>query len=122
MTHRAVFISGAIIMALAVALGAFGAHGLQKMTDARGLANWETAARYQALHGLGLLILALAYNRYSTGAFTWTALCFILGTIIFSGSLYVLVLTGQKWLGAITPIGGTLFIVGWALMAFLHKK
>src|SRR5690606_23629207 len=122
MCNRLIFELGAVVLGLAVALGAFGAHGLQKMTDARGLANWETGVRYQVIHGLGLLILALAVTRYSAGASTAIAACFLAGIVIFSGSLYAIVLTGINKLGMITPIGGVLYIVGWAIAAVAHVK
>lgn len=119
---RCIFITGAVLAGLAVALGAFGAHGLKSMTDTNGLANWETAARYQFFHSLALLILALAWQRYTARGLAIVAGCFVLGTLIFSGTLYALVLTGMRWLGAITPIGGTLMIIGWVLIAVLHKR
>lgn len=120
---RRMFVVGAIMMALAVGLGAFGAHGLKAHTDAYGLAVWETAVRYHAWHALGLMILAVVGRGggglHLTGKpFKISGACLLLGTLIFSGSLYLLVLSGQKWLGAITPIGGVLFIVGWLTAAF----
>lgn len=102
-------------MGLAVALGAFGAHGLKGHTDAHGLAVWETAVRYQAWHGLALLLLSIGWNRLSPRSFRAATMCMLIGIFIFSGSLYVLVLSGIKWLGAITPIGGLLFIIGWII-------
>ena len=117
---------GAIVAALAVAAGAFGAHGLKSRFGADGvldaadeyqLANWETAARYQMYHGLGLLALGLACGARPAGAARAAGWAFIVGTAIFSGCLYALVLTGQRWLGAVVPIGGTLLIVGWACFA-----
>ena len=124
MTERGAFVTGAIMTGLAVALGAFGAHGLKDYTDAAGLATWETAVRYQAIHGLALLIFALAIQRFTSRSFTTIYLCFLLGVLIFSGSLYVLVLSGIKWLGAITPIGGCSMIIGWVVSAasYTHRK
>lgn len=100
--------------ATAVLLGAFGAHGLQKsaavIAEPRLLKNWETAAHYQLMHA-GALALAALVNAplacYMFGA----------GTALFSGSLYVLVLSGKRWLGAVTPIGGVLLTAGWAALA-----
>jgi len=109
------FALGAAVMALAVVLGAFGAHGLKGHTDAAGLATWETAVRYQAWHGLALLALALAGDLLSARGQKAAAWCFGVGILIFSGSLYVLVLSGVKWLGAITPIGGVAMIAGWII-------
>lgn len=118
------FALGAVVMALAVALGAFGAHGLKSHTDAAGLATWETAVRYQAWHGLALLALALAGELMSARGQKAAAWCFGVGVLIFSGSLYILVLSGLKWLGAITPIGGVAMIAGWLVVcvsAWLRK-
>lgn len=114
---RWILVSGCLVMALAVALGAFGAHGLKAHTDAYGLATWETAVRYQAWHGLGLLILTAANQYFPRKTSKAAALCMLTGIAIFSGSLYVLVLSGIKWLGAITPIGGVLLIVAWLVLA-----
>jgi uncharacterized membrane protein YgdD (TMEM256/DUF423 family) len=119
---RRTFIWGAIFMAIAVALGAFGAHGLKSHTDAQGLATWETAVRYQAWHGLALLVLSASWARLSPRFYRWSTICMIAGVFIFSGSLYILVLSGIKWLGAITPIGGLLFIAGWILAALASRS
>ncbi len=121
MTSRSLFVTGSIVLALAVALGAFGAHGLQTVTDAKGLANWETGVRYQVIHGVGLLILALAMQRYSRRVVWAVATCFLLGIMLFCGTLYIIVLTGNPWYGRITPIGGGLFMIGWGIMAISHK-
>lgn len=115
------------MMAVAVALGAFGAHGLKGHTDAYGLAVWETAVRYHAWHALGLMVLALVARGRSGLTLQGKALkvagaCLTGGILIFSGSLYALVLSGQKWLGAITPIGGVLFIVGWITAAVSARR
>lgn len=120
-SHRG-FVVGAVVTGLAVALGAFGAHGLKTFTDHDGLAIWETAVRYQAYHGLALLILSLVRQRYSARDFRTIGLCFLIGTVIFSGSLYLLVLFEIKGFGAITPIGGALFLVGWIIMAISYKR
>lgn len=122
MTNRRLFVIGAVVMGLAVALGAFGAHGLQRVTDARGLTNWETGVRYQVIHGFALLILSLASQRFSPRAVNIAAICFLAGIIVFCGTLYTIVLTGNPWYGRITPIGGALFLVGWGTMAAAHQK
>ncbi len=98
--------------ALAVALGAFGAHAIRSRVTPALLATWETAVQYHFLHALALVGLGLWMRQYQTSnaVSLW---CFVLGIGIFSGSLYALVLTEQRWLGAITPIGGVLFVVGW---------
>jgi uncharacterized membrane protein YgdD (TMEM256/DUF423 family) len=109
-------------MLLGVAAGAFGAHGLKERLTPDLLAVWETAVRYQIYHALGLLALAALWDRLSARAST-AGWCFLLGTLVFSGSLYALSLTGIRKLGAITPIGGLLFLAGWAaLLTALRAK
>ena len=94
---------------LAVALGAFGAHGLRSTLEATGrIANWETAAHYHLVHAVVLLVIAL---RVPVARFSFAL--FGIGILIFSGSLYALALTNLKWLGAITPIGGLCLLGGW---------
>lgn len=109
--------SGAIVMLAAVAAGAFGAHALKARLTPEMLAVWETAARYQAYHGLALLFLAWLSDRHPGAALTAGGWCFLAGTVIFSGSLYALALTEQRWLGAVTPLGGLLLLAGWACVA-----
>jgi uncharacterized membrane protein YgdD (TMEM256/DUF423 family) len=109
-------IAGAIFAGLAVAFGAFGAHVLENRLDADALQTYETAVRYQMYHGLALLLIALLSSSYTR--LDLTAWSFIAGIMIFSGSLYILVLTDTSWLGAITPIGGLAFLVGWANLAY----
>lgn len=107
----------ALSASLAVALGAFGAHGLKAHVDANDLAIWQTAVTYHMWHSLALLAVGIAINTIATSScMKWVVGAFIFGIIIFSGSLYLLVLTNIRWLGAITPIGGTAFIVGWLLL------
>lgn len=116
---------GAIFGMLSVALGAFGAHGLKSMIDKigeNGLANWETAVRYQFFHALALIFVGLLTPYLSSGIRTAVIWCFVIGILIFSGTLYALVLSGMRWLGAITPIGGTLMIIGWLLLAVAAWK
>jgi uncharacterized membrane protein YgdD (TMEM256/DUF423 family) len=111
--------TGAIFGGLSVAGGAFASHALkEKLTD-RALAIFETAARYQMYHALALLLVALLLSRAqeSQAFFSVAGWAFIAGTIVFSGSLYALSLTDIKWLGAITPLGGVAFIVGWICLA-----
>ena len=107
---------GAAMAGLAVAAGAFGAHGLRSRLDADMLAVFETAARYQMYHGLALLAVAWAVGRWPAAATAgWL---FVAGIVLFSGSLYVLSLSGVRWLGAITPLGGLCFLAGWAVLAW----
>ena len=108
---------GALSALIAVAAGAFGAHALRERLAPDMLAIFETGARYQMYHALGLLAVAWAVGRWPgpAGAAGWL---FVAGTVLFSGSLYLLALTGHRWLGAITPLGGLAFILGWAALAW----
>ena len=108
---------GAVFGALGVGLGAFGAHGLKDRVEESSIAVWQTAASYQMWHALALLGVAWVISESSSTAARVSGIGFTLGILIFSGSLYVLVLSGQKWLGAITPLGGLAFIVGWISLA-----
>lgn len=111
---RRYFIIGAIGAALAIAFGAFGAHGLKDMVEERMLANFETGVRYHMYSALGIMLIALA-SKVIAGSkqLSLGALLITIGTCIFSGSLYVMALTSITMLGAITPIGGVLMIAGW---------
>jgi uncharacterized membrane protein YgdD (TMEM256/DUF423 family) len=109
---------GAISALLAVAAGAFGAHALRDRLAADRLAVFETAARYQMYHALALLAAGWAVGRWPGGAAVAAGWLFVAGTLVFSGSLYLLTLTGARWLGAITPLGGLAFILGWAALAW----
>ena len=126
---------GAALAGLAVICGAFAAHGLdthlpkqyagQTRTVAgetvpaarKYIADFKTAAEYQMYHALGMIAVGLAIQRRPAGSLNAAGWCFLLGTLLFSGSLYILVLTGVTRLGAITPFGGLLFIIGWAALA-----
>jgi uncharacterized membrane protein YgdD (TMEM256/DUF423 family) len=109
---------GAVSGFIAVAAGAFGAHALKTRLTPELLTVFETAARYQMYHALALLAVALGGARATPSPlWTWSGWLFIAGTLLFSGSLYVLALTGVRWLGAITPLGGLAFLGGWALLA-----
>lgn len=111
--RRPILIAGALLAGLGVALGAFGAHGLRAMLDAAALGWWQTAVQYQMWHAVALVALAGLPASHGRPAFLLT-----LGTAIFSGSLYLMALTGLRWLGAVTPIGGALMIAGWLLLAY----
>lgn len=104
-----------------VAAGAFGAHALKARLDPDALAIFDTAARYQMLHALALLGSAWAAHQWPGRAARASALCFAAGIVLFSGSLYVLSLSGIRWLGAITPIGGLLLMVGWLALALAGR-
>lgn len=108
---------GAASALIAVAAGAFGAHTLREQLDPDRLAIFETAARYQMYHALALVGAGVAADRWPDAHIMRTGWLFLLGTLVFSGSLYLLALTGTRWLGAITPIGGAAWLAGWALFA-----
>lgn len=103
--------------ALAVMLGAFGAHALRGKLEPRMLEVYETAVRYQFYHALALLLVALLARQITATALTWSGWCFAGGTVLFCGSLYVLSLRHIAWLGPVTPLGGLLFIAGWLALA-----
>jgi uncharacterized membrane protein YgdD (TMEM256/DUF423 family) len=109
------FMIGSILAGLAVATGAFGAHGLKRIVAPEMLDTWEKAVRYQMYHALALLILAWALTNWPAQArlLSLGGWLFLAGVSLFSGSLYILVLSGIKWLGAVTPIGGVAFVAGW---------
>ena len=112
------FRAACIFCGLAVALGAFGAHGLKERLSPDMLAVFEVGVRYQFYHGLALLALTLAPARLWESPWTGRACwAWIVGIALFSGSLYLLSVTGMRWLGAITPIGGVAFILGWGFAA-----
>ena len=117
MNERLLILAGSINMFIAVAAGAFGAHGLKKILSAEMLAVWQTAVTYQIAHALGLLIIAMLMPRLSSGLTAWAGSLMLAGIILFSGSLYVLALTGVRILGAITPLGGAAFLLAWVLLA-----
>ncbi len=105
------------LMLLAVAMGAFGAHALKDVLSAEMKVVFETGIRYQAYHSLGLFAAAALLERYGSRYALAAAVCFLIGIVLFSGSLYALSLSGIRKLGAITPLGGTAFLIGWALLA-----
>jgi len=111
------FALGALLAALAVGLGAFGAHGLRSRVDAPMLAVFETAVRYQMYHALALLAVGWASTRGTTTLINASGWAFAAGIVLFSGSLYLIVAGAPRWLGAITPLGGLAFIAGWLLLA-----
>ena len=114
MASRGILIAGALLGGIGVALGAFGAHGLRSALDPIRLGWWNTAVQYQMWHAVALLAL---------GTWSWSGrrmaeIVMGAGTIIFSGTLYLMALTGMRWLGAVTPIGGLLMIAGWAMIGW----
>ncbi len=111
---------GAVLLALAVALGAFGAHGLRDKLDAYSMSIYEKAVFYQFIHALGILIVPLfaKAGAISEASSTRIALVLFAGVLFFSGSLYALAISGVRMLGAVTPIGGVCFIAGWSMLAW----
>jgi len=108
---------GALSGLLGVAAGAFGAHALRARLDEAALATFETGARYHLVHALALVAAAWAWSRWPGPYATWAGWLFLAGTVVFSGSLYALSITGVRALGAITPIGGVLLLAGWLCLA-----
>lgn len=107
--------TGALWGLVGVGLGAFGAHGLKAVASEQGLAWWETAARYQLFHALALVLLGILQQQRPVGAAAgWS---FLLGSALFSGTLYAMAVGAPRWLGAITPIGGLGMMLGWLLLA-----
>jgi len=115
---RLFFILGAILAGVGVGLGAFAAHGLRATLSAADLTTFETGVRYQMYHAFALLAVAGALSRWPSGAAVAAGWLFTAGIVLFSGSLYMLVITGPRWLGAVTPLGGVAFLAGWALLAW----
>lgn len=116
--ERLFFGLGALFAMIGVAAGAFGAHALADRIAADRLATFETGVRYQLIHSLGLLAVAWAASRWPSGGVNAAGWLFVIGILIFGGTLYALALGAPRWFGAITPIGGVCFIVGWALLAW----
>lgn len=127
--HKGFLRTAAILGLLAVALGAFGAHGLKKIVPAEAITTFETGVRYQFYHALALLAAAMLFEKFPVKSMRYAGICFITGIVLFSGSLYALTLlqatntVGLRGIGAITPFGGLFFIVGWlCLFVGVGKK
>lgn len=114
---RLFMLMGSVGGFLSVAFGAFGAHALKDRLDAYHLSVFKTGVEYQFLHSLALLLLGALSVKVPEASLKWTGYAFVLGILIFSGSLYTLALTGTKAWGAVTPLGGVAFLVGWLLLA-----
>ena len=115
--ERLFFLLGAVSAFIGVALGAFGAHGLKSRLGADMLATFEIGVRYQMYHAFALFAAAWAAARWPGALTNAAGWLFVAGTIVFSGSLYLLSLTGQRWLGAVTPLGGLALLAGWLCLA-----
>lgn len=114
----AFLVVGAVAALLAVALGAFGAHALRSKLDGKAMANYQTGVQYQMYHAGGLMVVGLLGHLAIAGTLLlWAGWLFVAGVVLFSGSLYVLSVTGKKKWGMVTPLGGAAFIAGWALLA-----
>jgi len=118
MMHKVFLSIGSLCAALAVALGAFGAHALKGRLAPELLAVYHTAVQYHFYHAFGLVLVGLALGHWPESGWVrasgWSLLA---GILLFSGSLYLLAFTGQRWLGAVTPVGGLAFMAGWVLLA-----
>jgi uncharacterized membrane protein YgdD (TMEM256/DUF423 family) len=119
---RTFFLIGALAAFIGVALGAFGAHGLRSRLSPEMLAVFETAVRYQMYHALALLLTAGIMARFGGRLIEAAGWLFTAGIVLFSGSLYLLALTGIRTLGAITPLGGLAFLLGWASLAIAAAR
>ena len=122
MTSHKIIATAAIILSIAVMLGAFGAHALEELITADRMATWETAVLYHFVHGLALLMTGTLVKNDDGKFLKWASYLFIVGILIFSGSLYTLVLTDIGWLGAITPLGGISFIIAWLFLAIHYFR
>jgi uncharacterized membrane protein YgdD (TMEM256/DUF423 family) len=120
--ERLFIIMGALSGAIGVAAGAFGAHALRARVEPRMLEVFETGARYQMYHALAMLAAAWMVSRFPGALMNASGWLFMAGTVLFSGSLYAMALTGVRALGAITPLGGVCFIAGWACIALAAMK
>jgi uncharacterized membrane protein YgdD (TMEM256/DUF423 family) len=114
--------SGALFGFLSVALGAFGAHSLKNVLDDYGKSIYEKAVMYQMFHAMALFAVGLLQHVAKGTSFSPAGWGFFAGIFLFSGSLYVLAVTGLKWLGAVTPVGGIAFLFGWAWFVFAILK
>ena len=119
MTPVRVFaMAGAVFGLVAVALGAFGAHALRSRVAPELLATFETGVRYHVYHALALFACAWAMDRWPSPQTAWAGGLFVAGIVVFSGTLYLLALTGARWWGAVTPLGGVALLAGWACLAW----
>lgn len=112
----------AVLLALAVGLGAFGAHALANLVDAKALANWQTAVQYHFIHALALMVLAIWLRLGAPSYVAKLSWGLLLGIVLFSGSLYAYVLTAWKPLVFFTPIGGSVWLITWLVLAWLSAK
>lgn len=120
--HKAFLLTGSLLAAVTVALGAFGAHALKTMVSPEQVSIFDTGVKYQFYHVFALLLVAVIYERFPSARLDWAGYCFIIGMVLFSGSLYVMTAlraadkVGTRGLGILTPIGGLFLIAGWLLL------
>ncbi len=119
---RGLIAVGALLAALAVVLGAFGAHGLEQRLSERALTTWHTAVQYHFIHALALLLLAALWSHLASAWALASAVALVVGVLLFSGSLYALALGAPRVLGAVAPLGGTAFILGWIGLAIAASR
>ena len=119
---KTLLLSGLFFCGFSVLMGAFGAHVLKDKLSEYSMSIYDKAVFYQVFHAIGILVVSILGQLFNTPDFNTSGWFFIIGILLFSGSLFILSLTGMKWLGAITPIGGVMFIVGWFLLFFKVLK
>ncbi|WP_372950669.1 DUF423 domain-containing protein [Mariniphaga sp.] len=119
---KTILMTASVLLALAVALGAFGAHGLKSQLSTDMMQTYKTGVDYHFYHALGLLLIGILAVSFPSELLKWSAILLMAGIILFSGSLYVLAVSGIKWLGAVTPVGGLSFIAGWVMLFFAVWK
>jgi len=117
-TARRFVLLGSLLAGVAVAAGAFGAHMLKSVLDQPLLAVYETAARYQMYHAIGIVLVGLAARAHDHARVAVAGWAFTAGIVLFCGSLYAVALLGVRWLGAVTPLGGVAFMIGWGLLGW----
>jgi uncharacterized membrane protein YgdD (TMEM256/DUF423 family) len=116
---RRCLVTGAVLMAIGVLLGAFGAHALQAALEPRRLASFHTGVQYQVMHALGLLLVGLlARATGESGCLRWSARLMLAGVALFSGSIYLMTAGAPRWLGMVAPVGGVSFMAAWVLLAW----
>ena len=126
--HRFFLITGSLLGALSVALGAFGAHSLKKIVSPEAVITFETGVRYQFYHTFALLLIAILYEKFPNKWLVWAGNSFLVGMLLFCGSLYLLAVlntsenVGLRKVGIVTPFGGLFFIAGWILLGFAALK